>query len=151
MRRLAVVLFVLLAVPAWAQPDEAKAKAEAAELYRLVMSPFCPGLTLADCPSPNAFEMRRDIEARLKKGESKDAIVDELLTEYGAKILADPSDTPIGSVVWGVPIALSIMAAGGLAFFLRRSTRAGDAQAATHPAESREMRDRVDEELSALD
>ena len=115
------------------------------------MSPFCPGLTLADCPSPNAFTMRGDIERRLKNGESRQAIVDELVKTYGAQILADPSDTPIGSIVWGVPFALSVLAAAGLAFFLRRATRNRTKEAADTPAESPQMRSRVDEELAALD
>ena len=115
------------------------------------MSPFCPGLTLADCPSPNAFTMRGDIERRLKNGESRQAIVDELVKTYGAQILADPSDTPIGSIVWGVPFALSALAAAGLAFFLRRATRNRTKEAVDTPAESPQMRSRVDEELAALD
>ena len=115
------------------------------------MSPFCPGLTLADCPSPNAFTMRGDIERRLKNGESRQAIVDELVKTYGAQILADPSDTPIGSIVWGVPFALSVLAAAGLAFFLRRATRNRTKEVTDTPAESPQMRSRVDEELAALD
>jgi cytochrome c-type biogenesis protein CcmH len=130
--------------------DAAAAEAEAQALFREVMSPFCPGLTLADCPSPNAFTLRDEIEARLKQGESRDAIVDELVAKYGTPILADPSETPIGSVVWGVPIALSALAALGLAWFLRRATRppAEEPLAVAGPPG---LRDRLEEELDKLD
>ena len=130
---------------------EAAAEAQARALFTEVMSPFCPGLTLADCPSPNAFTMRGDIERRLKNGESRQAIVNELVKTYGAQILADPSDTPIGSIVWGVPFALSVLAAAGLAFFLRRATRNRTNETIESLAESPQVRSRVDEELAALD
>jgi cytochrome c-type biogenesis protein CcmH/NrfF len=145
--------------PAQASPSQtaaptaadAAAEAQARALFTEVMSPFCPGLTLADCPSPNAFTMRGDIEKRLQNGESRQAIVDELVKTYGAQILADPSDTPTGSIVWGVPFALSVLAAAGLAFFLRRATRNRAEEAPATPAESAQMRSRVDEELAAMD
>jgi cytochrome c-type biogenesis protein CcmH len=130
--------------------DKAAAQAEAQVLFREVMSPFCPGLTLADCPSPNAFEMRKDIQARLERGESREAIVDALVAQYGTELLSDPSDTPIGRVVWGVPFLLAILAAGILAIFVRRMTRGQQAETAA-AAEPAAVRERLDEELAALD
>ncbi|MCC7125697.1 MAG: cytochrome c-type biogenesis protein CcmH [Acidobacteria bacterium] len=155
-RWLSFICVVLLCVsPLLAQQAQTDAQKEAAVLFRVVMSPFCPGLTLADCPSPAAFEMRREIEARLEKGEPQDAIVQELVTKYGAQILADPSGTPIGSIVWGVPIVLSVLAATALALFLRRATnRSRQPDDDAHPArdvEDAAMKNRIDEELSDLD
>ena len=56
----------------------------------------------------------------------------------------------IGRIVWGVPIVLSVLAAGGLAWFLRRITRFPGA-ASEGGSESADERDRLDEELAALD
>jgi cytochrome c-type biogenesis protein CcmH len=156
MRALLFVVVLALASPALAQDapasaDRAVANAEAQTIFREVMSPFCPGLTLADCPSPNAFTLRGEIEARLAKGESRDAILDELVTKYGTQILADPSDTPIGSVVWGVPFALSALAAAGLALFLRRATRTHTEEANLAVAGPPGISERLDEELAELD
>ena len=120
------------------------------DMYSTVMSPFCPGLTLADCPSPNAFELRKDIQARLERGESRDAIVDALVAQYGTELLSDPSDTPIGRVVWGVPFLLAALAAGGLAFLVRRMTHGQSAETASGN-ETAAVRERLDEELAALD
>lgn len=125
--------------------------AEAARLFREVMSPFCPGLTLADCPSPAAFTLRDDIEARLERGEPRSAILDELVRQYGTQILADPSGTPIGSVVWGVPIALSALAALGVALFVRRATRTHGTEPPVSSAGSPGLTHRLDEELAQLD
>lgn len=150
-------LFVIgLAAPGarlWAQPAPAAAAAdaEAQALFHEVMSPFCPGLTLADCPSPNAFTLRGEIKTRLERGESREAIVDQLVAQYGAKILSDPSGTPIGSVAWGVPIALSVLAALGLAFFVRRATRTGPDEPALAIAGPPGLSERLDEELERLD
>ncbi len=129
----------------------AVARDDAQVLFREVMSPFCPGLTLADCPSPAAFELRRDIEARLSAGESRQAIVDELVSQYGTAILSDPSNTPIGRVVWGVPFVLSAVAAVGLAIFVRRATRTRQTHTREGAEEPKALRDRVDEELAAID
>lgn len=151
---LALAALLLAAAPALAQSppavDKADAQAEAQVLFREVMSPFCPGLTLADCPSPNAFELRKDIQARLERGESRDAIVDALVAQYGTELLSDPSDTPIGRVVWGVPFLLAALAAGGLAFLVRRMTHGQSAETASGN-ETAAVRERLDEELAALD
>jgi len=130
--------------------DKAAAQAEAQVLFREVMSPFCPGLTLADCPSPNAFELRKDIQACLERGESRESIVDALVAQYGTELLSDPSDTPIGRVVWGVPFLLAVLAAGVLAILVRRMTRGQQAETAAG-AEPAAVRERLDEELAALD
>lgn len=152
----ALVVGVLGLTPAGAfaqdQPsvDKAAAQAEAQVLFREVMSPFCPGLTLADCPSPNAFDLRKDIQARLERGESRESIVDALVAQYGTQLLSDPSDTPIGRVVWGVPFLLAVLAAGLLAILVRRMTRGQQAESAA-VAEPAAVRERLDEELAALD
>lgn len=148
-----VVLIAAGAAVAQGAPpvDKAAAQAEAQVLYREVMSPFCPGLTLADCPSPNAFDLRKDIQARLERGESRESIVDGLVALYGTQLLSDPSDTPIGRVVWGVPILLSVLAAGGLALFLRRVTRGQQGEGAAGASEPAAVRERLDEELAAMD
>lgn len=153
---LALVAGVLSLAPAasfaqgQAAVDKGAAQAEAQVLFREVMSPFCPGLTLADCPSPNAFDLRKDIQARLERGESRESIVDALVAQYGTELLSDPSDTPIGRVVWGVPFLLAVLAAGVLAIFVRRMTRGRQADTVA-TAEPAAVRDRLDEELAALD
>ena len=157
-RRLAGLLRLLLVIGvvvgaadlhAQSVPDTTR---EEAQLFRDVMSPFCPGLTLADCPSPAAFELRKTLSARLARGESHDTLVRELVAQHGAQILADPSDTPIGRVVWGVPIAASLLAALGLGIVLRRWGRTRLTEAAAAPAPvTRDLTMRLDEELAALD
>lgn len=130
--------------------DASQARAEAQALFREVMSPFCPGLTLADCPSPAAFDLRNEIDARLKRGESRQAILDELVAAYGPQLLADPSDTALGRVVWGVPLVLSALAALAVTVFVRRATREVHTAPDSTAAPSTDHH-RLDEELAALD
>ncbi len=125
-------------------------EADADQIFTELMSPFCPGLTLADCPSPNAFDLRGEIRRRLKAGESRQAIERELVAKYGVQILADPSDTPIGRVVWGVPMGVAAAAAVGLAWFVRRATRVAQAERAVAAVDA-ETSKRLDEELADLD
>lgn len=70
--------------------------------------------------------------------------------KYGTELLSDPSDTPIGRVVWGVPFLLAALAAGVLAFLVRRMT-GGQPSETPGGAETPAVRERLDEELAALD
>jgi cytochrome c-type biogenesis protein CcmH/NrfF len=115
------------------------------------MSPFCPGLTLADFPSPDAFALRGDIERRLANGASREAIVDELVAEYGTQILADPSGTPLGSVVWGLPFLLAAAALLGLTLFLRRATHRRPDEPPVPVAGPPGLQERLEDELERLD
>ena len=157
-RRLAGVLPLLLVVSVAGGADQLRAQPapdqarEDTRLYHEVMSPFCPGLTLADCPSPAAFELRKTLAGRLASGELRETLAHELVAQYGPQILADPSDTPIGRVVWGVPIAGSLLGAAGLALMLRRWKRARPHQAVAGPSPvSGDLTVRLNEELAALD
>lgn len=155
MRALLLVLTLLPAAAsaqeAPASPGPSKANAEAQVLFREVMSPFCPGLTLADCPSPAAFTLRGEIEQRLENGVAREVILDELVTKYGTQILADPSGTRIGSVVWGVPFAVSALGAAALAWFLRGAVHRRHDEPHLTPVTSPALSSRLDDELSRLD
>ena len=131
---------------------EAAAEVRARALFTEVSGPFCPGLPLADCPSPNAFTMRGDIERRLKNGESRQAIVDELVKTYQRP---DPGG-PIGHADRLDRVAsrsrVGAAAAAGLAFFLRRATRSRSEKGSDRHARGvARVRGRVGEELAALD
>lgn len=127
--------------------------AQAQQIFTELMSPFCPGLTLADCPSPNAFDLRTEIRKRLEAGEPLEKIKDELVRKYGVQILSDPTGTPIGTVIWGVPAGLAAVAAVGLAWFVRRATRVAMAErpAVAATGADADTARRLDEELANLD
>jgi cytochrome c-type biogenesis protein CcmH len=123
---LAAVLLPLAAAPALrAQlpgdtvvrgPDDT----EAQRIFTSLMSPFCPGLTVAACPSPGAEQMRQQVRARLARGESRAAIVDALVAVYGEELLGAPPAKRWGLALW-IPPAVILLAGGTLlTVWLRR-------------------------------
>lgn len=94
-------------------PDVAR---RASSIARQTMSPFCPGRTLADCPSEYATEWRKDIRDMVARGMSADEIQAVLSKRAGG----DLSGIPNRDVGYGVPIALGLGAAVLLFFVFKR-------------------------------
>jgi cytochrome c-type biogenesis protein CcmH len=143
------LVIVALAFPAAAQSPEDLAN----DISRKVMSPFCPGVTLHDCPSQSALDMRDRIEGYARAGMSEAAIMVRLEAEYGEAIRAEPSSEGAGIVAWILP-ALGALAGGALALMLiRRWTAGRPRQLAEEPpsvASSPAERQRLDAELGRL-
>ena len=133
---------------------QARDETRALRIYNSLMSPFCPGLTVASCPSPGAEEMRLEVRRRLGAGEGEPTIVAALVATYGAEILGAPPAKRWGLALW-IPPALALLLGGGaLGWWLRRraSPADGDAPpAAAAPEIDRVLRARLDEELQAFD
>lgn len=62
----------------------------ASRLFNSTMSPFCPGLLLANCPSPQAGVLRDTIRAWIAAGVPADSIRAVLLARYGEEVRATP-------------------------------------------------------------
>jgi cytochrome c-type biogenesis protein CcmH len=113
-----------------------------------IMSPFCPGVTLHDCPSDNAVALRAQIARWAERGWSRDRIMTKLLSEY-TDIRAVPSDRGAGLIVWLLPAAALLAGAGIAAALTRRWTRSGhdpEPNAELGPQE----RSRLEEELALV-
>lgn len=93
-----------------------QAASRAASIARQTMSPFCPGRTLADCPSNFATEWREDIRAMVARGMSDDQIQAELSKRAGG----DLSGIPHRNVSYALPVALVLGAIFILVFLFRR-------------------------------
>jgi cytochrome c-type biogenesis protein CcmH len=151
MKRLILMSLVIVALasPASAQSPEDLAN----DISNKVMSPFCPGVTLHDCPSQSALDMRDRIEGFARSGMSEAAIMERLEAEYGEAIRAEPSSEGAGIVAWILP-ALAALAGGALAFMLvRRWTARRPRPIAGEPprvASSASERQRLDAELGRL-
>lgn len=118
MTRLAVLVAALLlgaAPAAAAAAPEDVANAVAQE----VMSPYCPGVTLHDCPSSSAQEMRAEIVAWAEDGMTKEQILDRLEGEFGPSIRAVPAAEGAGLLAWLLPGA-AVLAGTVLAVVLAR-------------------------------
>jgi cytochrome c-type biogenesis protein CcmH/NrfF len=92
------------------------------------LSPFCPGLILAACPSPQADSLRKAIVRRAADGESRERIEADLYRQFGDEIRAAPSASGFGLVAWLAPALLLLVGGAGLTLWLR-SARGGDGSA----------------------
>lgn len=140
----AVAMLVLLAPVAVGQTPEERA----ARLSQRIMSPFCDGVTLHDCPSAESDELRAEIAEMAGDGMSDAEILATLEAEYGPGIRATPDD----GVAWVTP---ALFVAAGLATVVwlgRRWTKdSGEAvpeRAGTRISEA--DRARVNAELAAF-
>src|SRR5690606_10415651 len=97
-------LLLLFAAPANAlqlqnRPNAVEAEAAIAQLR----SPYCPGLMLEVCPSPDAAVLRDSIYARAAAGASSTELVDWMLDRYGEEWRGVPQRTGAGLWAWLVP------------------------------------------------
>ena len=146
--RAVLVLALGIAAPAAADPPD-----WAYSLPTELMSPFCPGRSLADCPSPAAESMRLWIITQAAAGRTREDIESELFARYGDIMRSAPRAEGVGLGAYLFPIAA--FAAGGLlvAFVLRRLTRSApgappEAAAPVAASSDPELERLVDEELA---
>ena len=85
--------------------------------------PVCQGLSVADSHSPTAEAMRDDIARRVEAGESADAVKAYYVSRYGEWVLLRPEASGVGGLVWILPVAALLLAAGGLSLAFRRWRR----------------------------
>ena len=112
-------------------------EAWAYDLARDLMSPYCPGRALAECPSPQADALRLWILQQARAGASREQVEAQLLQTFGDKLLQAPRAEGMGLVAYVVPAVLVVAGAGLLALFLRRQSAAAAAERATGPSERR--------------
>jgi cytochrome c-type biogenesis protein CcmH len=122
------------------------------DLSHEIMSPFCPGLTLAACPSPAALELRNEVRDRFAAGESRESITQDLLGRYGLEIQGTPPASGLGLVVWLLPLFVAGTLVVAVRTVLARGAVAAPAVGATEadPTDHARWRDRLDEELEQL-
>jgi cytochrome c-type biogenesis protein CcmH/NrfF len=143
---IALALALAAVLPMRAEPADGS---YAHALAREIMSPFCPGLALADCPSPQAQTLRAWILVQEAAGRARDEVFEELLARYGDQILAAPRPSGFGLTAYAIPIGVFLAGGSLVGLFLRRQTRQARAAPAPPGAPlSAELERLVDEELA---
>jgi cytochrome c-type biogenesis protein CcmH/NrfF len=138
-----------------AAPSEGRAAPEgwAYEVAAELMSPFCPGRTLADCPSDQAKSLVLWIVVQEAAGRTRADVEEELFARYGEVMRPAPRAEGIGLTAYVIP-ALAFAGGGALvgAFLMRqtRARQAAEAVAAAVPAlpPDPELERLVDQELA---
>ncbi|MGH2736885.1 MAG: cytochrome c-type biogenesis protein, partial [Actinomycetota bacterium] len=146
----ALLLIIVLALPACALamtgPEDV-----ANDVAGQVMSPYCPGVTLHDCTSAEANELRDRIVGWAEDGMSERQIMVRLEDQFGPSIRATPSSEGTGVVAWILPTLVTLIGAAGAVWALRRRrARATAPEIAPRQvvALSAEERRRIDGELN---
>jgi cytochrome c-type biogenesis protein CcmH len=121
-----------------------------AALERELMSPYCPGRSLTECPSPQATELRLWIQAQERAGVPREAVEARLFEEFGDQLRHAPRAEGFG--LWAYLVPAGALLAGGafVLVFLRRQRGAAPVPAAAGPPpRDPDLERRLDEELEA--
>lgn len=117
---LAAVAVVVLAIALWPSSGTPTVRARTRSLASELRCVDCEGLSVAESSTASARQQRRDIAARIRRGESDDEIRQVYVDRFGESILLKPSSDGIGVIVWALPVIVLLVGAGGLALALRR-------------------------------
>ena len=81
-----------------------------------LMSPYCPGRTLATCPSPQAAELVQWIVMQEAAGVTQEQVIEMLIERFGDDILGAPKAE--GITLWAYVMPVLGFAIGGAVAFL---------------------------------
>jgi cytochrome c-type biogenesis protein CcmH len=150
-------LVVALAALALAGPASA-ACPTVTDLEDELVCPTCE-TTLDQSDAPVADRMRAYIRGRVEACASKQQIKDELVAQFGPRVLAEPRREGFELLAWLLPIAGVLVAAGVVGYAAWRWSRSREVEAvgAASPASNGrgpippELDRRLDEELARFD
>ena len=100
-----------------------------ADVSMRTMSVFCPGLTLDECPSTQAVEVRQQIASKVAQGQTNRQIDAWLVANFGDGVLGRPP----GASTWMVPSVVLLIGAGVVASILLRPRRQQDQPELSEP------------------
>jgi cytochrome c-type biogenesis protein CcmH len=128
-----------LTVALASQRIDPDAKPKAEEVERRVMSPFCPGVLLADCQSRQSGDLKERIGEKVTAGWNNRQIDSWLVSNYGSDVLANPR----GFLPWAIPAAVVLIGA-----FILLTRRGPDVAPVTAEPVGPDDRARVNAELA---
>ena len=137
---IAFLLVVLPVASAVAAPQDL-----ANEISNEIMSPYCDGVTLHDCPSRAAADLREQIGRWAAAGWTKTEIVDELEERFGQRIHATPQRSE-GLAAWALPGIALLAGSIGVGLLAKKWSSRARATEEVQPADHA----RVERELAAM-
>lgn len=116
---LSFICILLCTSSALAQTSQDQIDQQANQVFMSVMSPYCPGRLLSNCPSSAATELKNKIKDSLKDGASPETLIEDLVMQFGPQSRAAPSNTGFGLLAWLVPLIFLALGAFFIYFWLR--------------------------------
>ncbi len=142
-----IIAFILcFAAAAQSQELSTKIESQTHEISGDVMSPFCPGRSLNDCPSSSATDLRNQISQMLTEGKTREEVLGELYKKYGDEIRAMPKKQGFGLVGWLSPLAFVLLGLSILTFWIKKHRPETD-QPVIKSELSADMLKRIEEEV----
>lgn len=135
-------------------PPDAEAaviETQAHQLFNTLMSPFCPGRLLSNCPSSAAEDLRNDIRAQLSEGATAEEITNALYAAYGDEVRAMPEASGFGLLAWVMPGAFFVVVGLVLLLWIRAATRRPVTVAEPDAELDAESAALIEEELTRVD
>jgi cytochrome c-type biogenesis protein CcmH len=127
------------AAQAATSPDEILAdpvlEERARDLSRQLRCLVCQNQSIDDSDAELARDLRRLVRERLLAGDSDAEIIAFLTARYGDFVLLKPPVKPATWGLWFGPLALLLIAGGGLVVYLRRRPTRESASAPLSPEE----------------
>jgi cytochrome c-type biogenesis protein CcmH/NrfF len=150
MKRLVRPLCVAIAILGLALPAvAADAESWHYDMWNSMMSPYCPGRSLLDCPSGQATELREWIAEQEKAGRRREDVEEQLYAQFGDVILQAPKASGFGLAAYLTPVVGIAVGALVLVIFLRRqAASARQIPAPVAMAPDPEVDRLIDEEMS---
>lgn len=108
----AAILAFALALSGGPNPNEVPT---VNEVSKRIMSPYCEGLLVADCPSRQSAQLRSRISEKVQSKWTNREIDDWLVENYGEQVLARPRGAgsllvPLVAITAGVGAVLLVLA-----------------------------------------
>lgn len=141
----AVVVAVALLLAPSPDPGPRTTDDRVQEIASGLRCPVCTNLSVADSPSRLAGEMRAEIAARTRSGETDDEIRAFFVDRYGEWVLLEPTRRGLNLLPWALPAVGVVVGVGVWAALVRR--RPGRDDAAVSDAD----RSRIERELASLE
>ena len=88
-----------------------------------IRCPTCAGLSAAESDAKAAQAVREQIRERLRAGQSEEEIEAYFVRSFGRSILLTPEAGGVAGLVWVLPVAVGVLAVGGLAATYARRRR----------------------------
>jgi len=102
-------------------PDSESLRQTSSELFRQIWSPYCKGVSLLECPSGPAQDLRDQLRNRLIQGESSDSLLKEMYQRFGEeKLVMEPKISGRGSLAYVLPWIFILIAGMSVALFWMR-------------------------------
>lgn len=140
----ALILLAITATLAFAQIPEGvegtyQPHPEARKAIDQLLSPFCPGLMLEQCPAQESRDLRDSIHALAVEGWTADELKSWMLANHGEEWKAVPDRSGAGLWAWILPPFALVAGFGAVVVVARRFSRPEeeDAESGTSETQSR--------------